>query len=127
MAGKTILYVEDNDDNVYVLRGRLERIGFTVHVAADGVQGVSMARALEPDLIVMDLILPAMDGWEATRRLRADEATRRIPIVALSSSAMPEDRARALESGCDRFEPKPVDFARLLEVIEELLASTGAG
>lgn len=121
MTGKTILYVEDNDDNVYVLRERLERIGFEVHVAGDGVQGISMARELEPDLIIMDLILPEMDGWEAARRLRADEATRGIPIVALSSSAMPEDRARALQAGCDRFDSKPVDFSRLRGLIDELL------
>ena len=121
MTGKTILCVEDNDDNVYVLRGRLERMGFQVRVASDGIQGVSMAREVMPDLIIMDLILPELDGWEATKRLRADDATRAIPIIALSSSAMPEDRQRALDVGCDRFDSKPVDFKRLRSMIDELL------
>jgi CheY-like chemotaxis protein len=121
MTGKTILCVEDNDDNVYVLRGRLERMGFNVRVANDGSQGVSMAREVLPDLIIMDLILPELDGWEATKQLRADHTTRSIPIIALSSSAMPEDRQRALDAGCDRFDSKPVDFTRLRSMIDELL------
>ena len=122
MSVGTILYVEDNDDNVYMLKNRLERAGYEVHVAVDGLEGVSKARELVPDLIIMDLILPELDGWEATRQIRADTATRDVPIIALSSSAMPADRQRALDVGCDRFDAKPVDFNRLKTIIEELLA-----
>ena len=123
MNARTVLYVEDNDDNVYVLRNRLERAGYRVLVATDGAVGVDMARSESPDLIVLDLILPGVDGWEAARRLRADPETRAIPIIALSSSAMPDDRQRALDAGCDRFDTKPVDFARLEGLINELLGS----
>ena len=125
-AGK-ILYVEDNDDNVYVLKKRLERAGFEVHVASDGAQGVAMAKSLLPDLIIMDLILPNIDGWEATRMLKADSNTAHVPIIALSSSAMPNDRQRALDVGCDRFDAKPVDFARLRSIIDELLSPSNGG
>ena len=122
MNARTVLYVEDNDDNVYVLRNRLERAGYRVLVATDGAVGVDMARSESPDLIVLDLILPGVDGWEAARRLRADPETEAIPIIALSSSAMPDDRQRALDAGCDRFDTKPVDFARLEGLINELLS-----
>lgn len=123
MSAATILYVEDNDDNVYVLKNRLERAGYQVHVALDGRQGVAMAKELMPDLIIMDLILPELDGWEASRQIKADDATRGIPIIALSSSAMPADRQRALDMGCARFDTKPVDFTRLKALIDEILES----
>ena len=120
----TILYVEDNDDNVYMLRGRLTRAGFTVVVAGDGEQGVSMANSDAPALILMDLSLPVLDGWEATRRLKATPETATIPVIALSAHAMEGDRARALAAGCDDFDTKPVDFPRLLDKIRTLLART---
>jgi CheY-like chemotaxis protein len=116
-----ILYVEDNDDNVYVISHRLGRAGFTVLVARDGEQGVAMARAERPDLILMDLRLPVIDGWEATRRIKADPATRHIPILALSAHAMSGDRAHALAAGCDDYDTKPVDLARLRGKIAALL------
>jgi two-component system, cell cycle response regulator DivK len=120
-----ILYVEDNDDNIYVISHRLGRAGFTVLVARDGEQGVAMARAERPDLILMDLRLPVIDGWEATRRIKADESTRHIPILALSAHAMAGDRANALAAGCDDYDTKPVDLARLRTKITALLDRRG--
>ena len=117
-----ILYVEDNDDNVYMLRGRLTRAGFEVAVATDGAQGVAMAASEAPDLILMDLSLPVLDGWEAARRLKGAPATRPIPIIALSAHAMEGDRAKAIAAGCDDYDTKPVDFPRLLGKIRTLLA-----
>ena len=117
-----ILYVEDNDDNVYMLRGRLTRAGFEVIVATDGEQGVAMAASQAPDLVVMDLSLPVLDGWEATRRLKAAAETRAIPVIALSAHAMDGDRDRALAAGCDEYDIKPVDFPRLLGKIRALIA-----
>ena len=117
----TILYVEDNDDNVYMLRGRLTRAGFTVVVAGDGEQGVAMAASEAPALILMDLSLPVLDGWEATRRLKAAAETRSIPVIALSAHAMEGERARALAAGCDDFDTKPIDLPRLLNKIRALL------
>ncbi len=117
-----ILYVEDNDDNVYMLRGRLTRAGFEVAVATDGEQGVAMVASGAPDLILMDLSLPVLDGWEATRRLKSAPATRAIPIIALSAHAMEGDRAKAIAAGCDDYDTKPVDFPRLLGKIRTLLA-----
>ena len=105
-----ILYVEDNDDNVYVVKHRLGRLGYTIVVASDGEQGVALAKAEQPDLILMDLSLPVIDGWEATRRIKADEATRHIPVLALSAHAMTEDRAKALAAGCDDYDTKPIDL-----------------
>lgn len=116
-----ILYVEDNDDNVYVLRNRLGRAGFTVLVATDGEQGVAMAMTEKPDLILMDLSLPVLDGWEATRRLKAAADTREIPVIALSAHAMAGDREKALQAGCDDFDTKPIDFPRLGTKIQTLL------
>jgi len=115
-----ILYVEDNDDNVYMLRNRLTRAGFTVVIATDGVQGVAMAGSERPDLIIMDLTLPDMDGWEATRRIKADPATKHIPVVALTANAMEGDREKALAAGCDDFDTKPVELPRLLDKIRAL-------
>ena len=117
-----ILYVEDNDDNVYVMRGRLPRLGFEVVVAVDGEQGVAMAETEAPDLILMDLRLPGIDGWEATRRIKAAHATKAIPVIALSAHAMAGDREKALEAGCDDYDTKPVDFPKLLEKIKTTLA-----
>jgi CheY-like chemotaxis protein len=116
-----ILYVEDNEDNVYMLKRRLERAGFEVVVAADGEQGVALARDRRPDLILMDLSLPVLDGWEATRRLKGSEETRAIPIIALSAHAMPGDREKALEAGCDDYDAKPVNLPSLLAKIRALL------
>ena len=116
-----ILYVEDNDDNVYVVRGRFTRAGHTVLVAGDGQQGLEIAMAERPDLVLMDLSLPVLDGWEATRRLKADPATAAIPVIALTSHAMTEDRQRAFEAGCDDFDTKPIDLPRLLGKIDALL------
>lgn len=120
-----ILYVEDNDDNVYMLRGRLTRAGFEVAVATDGAQGVAMAAAEAPDLILMDLSLPVLDGWEATRRLKGAPHTRAIPVIALSAHAMEGDRAKAIAAGCDDYDIKPVDFPRLLGKIRALLPRAG--
>ncbi|MGE5089617.1 MAG: response regulator [Candidatus Levyibacteriota bacterium] len=115
-----ILYVEDNDDNVYVLENRLKRAGFEVIIARDGAEGVAKAGAERPGLIVMDLSLPVLDGWEATRRIKAAPETGRIPVIALSANAMAGDREKALAAGCDDFETKPVDLPRLLGKIRAL-------
>jgi two-component system cell cycle response regulator DivK len=116
-----ILYVEDNDDNIYVLKNRLTRAGFTVLVATDGAQGVAMASAEIPDLIIMDLTLPVLDGWEATRQLKAALETKHIPVIALTAHAMSGDREKALAAGCDDFDTKPVELPRLLEKVRALL------
>ena len=121
-----ILYVEDNDDNIYMLRRRLERKGIEVIIANDGEQGIAAAQREQPDLILMDLSLPVIDGWEAARRLKGAPDTRAIPIIALSAHAMTGDRERALAAGCDDYDTKPVDLAGLMAKIEALLAP-GAG
>jgi two-component system, cell cycle response regulator DivK len=115
-----ILYVEDNDDNIYVFENRLRRSGFNVIIARDGAEGVDMARAQQPDLIVMDLSLPVLDGWEATRRIKAAPETRHIPVIALSANAMAGDRESALAAGCDDFDTKPLELPRLLGKIRAL-------
>ena len=112
-----ILYVEDNDDNVYMLSRRLKRKGFEVIVAGDGEQGMAMARTEAPALILMDLSLPVLNGWEATQRLKASPDTAGIPIIALSAHAMASDREKALAAGCDDFDTKPVELERLLSKI----------
>ena len=122
----TILYVEDNEDNVYMLVRRLRRHGFEVIVARDGAQGVEAARRERPDLVLMDLGLPVLDGWEATRRLKGAVETRAIPVIALSAHARAGDRERALEAGCDDYDTKPVDLDRLLAKIRARLGK-GAG
>jgi CheY-like chemotaxis protein len=121
-----ILYIEDNEDNVYVLQNRLQRAGHTVLIASDGAQGVAMAVAAQPDLILMDLSLPILDGWDATRRIKDLPETRHIPVVALTAHAMTGDREKALAAGCDDFDTKPVDMSRLLAKIQALTKGTPA-
>lgn len=116
-----ILYVEDNDDNVYMLERRLTRAGFSVVIARDGGQGVAMALAERPDLILMDISLPVLGGCEATRRIKAVAETGHIPVIALTANAMAGDKEKALAAGCDDFETKPVDLPRLLGKIQALL------
>ena len=116
-----ILYVEDNEDNIFMLTNRLKRKGYEVIVARDGAQGVEMARRESPALVLMDLGLPVLDGWEAIRRLKTASETSAIPIIALSAHAMAADRERTFDAGCDDFDTKPVDLPRLLQKIEALL------
>ena len=120
-----VLYVEDNEDNVYVLKNRLGRKGYTVLVAADGAQGVSMAASERPEIILMDLSLPVLDGWEATRRIKTDDRLRHIPVIALTAHAMTGDREKALAAGCDDFDTKPIEFDRLIEKIQALAVKGG--
>jgi two-component system, cell cycle response regulator DivK len=117
-----ILYVEDNEDNLYMLSNRLTRRGYEVVSARDGEQGIAMAGSEAPALILMDLSLPVIDGWEATRRLKADARTRNIPVIALSAHAMAGDREKAIAAGCDDYDTKPVELPRLLKKIAALLA-----
>ncbi len=121
-----ILYVEDNDDNLYMLSMRFEALdGYEMISAGDGAAGVAKAIAEQPDLILMDLDLPVIDGWEATRQLKANDATRHIPIIALTAHAMAGDREKATAAGTDDFDTKPVEFDRLLRKIKETLARSG--
>jgi CheY-like chemotaxis protein len=121
-----ILLVEDNEMNRDMLSRRLARKGYEVSIAVDGKQGVEMARADAPDLILMDMSLPVLDGWEATRQLKGADSTRSIPVIALTAHAMSGDRERALEAGCDDYDTKPIELARLLEKIESMLKRTAA-
>lgn len=121
-----ILLVEDNEMNRDMLARRLERKGFQVACAADGREGIGLAAGGGFDLILMDMSLPVLDGWEATRRLKADPATRSVPVIALTAHAMPGDREKALEAGCDDYDIKPVDFPRLLGKIEAALCPGGS-
>ena len=121
-----ILLVEDNELNRDMLSRRLQRKGYEVLLAVDGAEGVRMARTEAPALILMDMSLPVVDGWEATRQLRAEPATRTIPIIALTAHAMSGDRERAMAAGCDDFDTKPIDLTRLLEKIETILARTSS-
>jgi CheY-like chemotaxis protein len=116
-----ILLVEDNEMNRDMLSRRLERKGYEVVIAVNGQEGVDLVSSTRPDLILMDLSLPIIDGWEATRRIKADPATAGIPVIALTAHAMAEDRAKAMAAGCDDFDIKPVDLPRLLEKIDTLL------
>jgi CheY-like chemotaxis protein len=119
-----ILYVEDNDDNVYLIRMRFDLIdAYRLLVAEDGEGAIALARAEQPDLILMDLELPGIDGWEAARRLKADAVTHAIPIIALSAHALSGAREKALAAGCDEFDTKPIDFDRLLAKIEAVLGT----
>ena len=116
-----ILYIEDNDDNIWMLTRRLRRKGYDVVVARDGEAGVRMAHAESPALILMDMSLPVLDGWQAVRRIKDADETRHIPIIALTAHAMAGDRENALAAGCDDYDTKPVDFERLLTKIETLM------
>ncbi len=120
-----ILLVEDNEMNRDMLSRRLMRKGYEVVLAVDGQSGVAMAQSELPDLVLMDMSLPTVDGWEATRRLKADASTQHIPVIALTAHAMSGDREKALEAGCDDYDTKPVELARLLGKIELLLGSPG--
>ena len=119
-----ILLVEDNEMNRDMLSRRLQKKGYEVVMAVDGEQGVAMAETQAPALVLMDMSLPGLDGWEATRRLKAAAATRAIPVIALTAHAMAGDRETALAAGCDDFDTKPIELERLLAKIEALLART---
>ena len=116
-----ILLVEDNEMNRDMLSRRLQRKGYEVVLAVDGQIGVELAQTQAPDLVLMDMSLPVLDGWEATRRLKADPATQHIPIIALTAHAMSSDREKAIEAGCNDYDTKPVELSRLLGKIEALL------
>src|SRR6185295_17083396 len=116
-----ILLVEDNEMNRDMLSRRLIRKGYEVVMALDGGQGVDMAKTENPDIILMDMSLPIVDGWEATRRLKADDATKAIPVIALTAHAMESDREQAMQAGCDDFDTKPIELPRLLGKINALL------
>jgi CheY-like chemotaxis protein len=128
-----ILLVEDNEMNRDMLSRRLQRRGYEVVIAVDGQLGVAMAQSEAPDLILMDMSLPVIDGWEATRALKAAEKTKHIPVIALTAHAMSTDRDKAIEAGCDDYDTKPIELPRLLEKIEALIggdkskAASGAG
>ena len=118
-----ILYVEDNDDNVYMLKMRLELLGdFEVLAAEDGEKGCEIALRERPDIILMDLEMPVIDGWEATRRLKGDSQTHDIPVIALSAHALAGEREKAIAAGCDEFDTKPIEFERLVATVRRLLA-----
>lgn len=119
-----ILLVEDHEMNRDMLSRRLARKGYQIAIAVDGQDGVALARSQLPDLILMDMSLPVMDGWEATRRIKADPATQGIPVIALTAHAMGDDRRRAMDAGCDDYDTKPVDLPRLLDKIDALLAGS---
>lgn len=120
-----ILLVEDNEMNRDMLSRRLQKRGHNVSMAVDGGAGLEKAKAEKPDLILMDMSLPVIDGWEATRRLKADPATAKIPVIALTAHAMTSDRDKALAAGCDDFDTKPVELPRLLAKIDEMLRKNG--
>lgn len=117
---KRILLVEDNDLNMDMLKRRLGRLGYEIIGVTDGLQSLTMAEEAQPDVILMDMSLPVLDGWDATRQLKSNELTRSIPIIGLSAHAMSEDRERAFEVGCDEYETKPIHLSRLIEKIETL-------
>ncbi len=117
----TILIVEDNEMNRDMLSRRLERKGYNILIAVDGETGIAVARAQAPDLVLMDMSLPVVDGWEATRRMKADDVLKHIPVIALTAHAMANDRDKALEAGCDDYDTKPIELPRLLAKIETLL------
>ena len=117
-----LLYVEDNDDNVYMLKMRLELLDFEVLAAEDGEKGCEMAVTERPDIILMDLEMPVIDGWEATRRLKGNPQTQDIPIIALTAHALAGEREKAIAAGCDEFDTKPIEFDRLVATVRRLLA-----
>jgi CheY-like chemotaxis protein len=118
---RRILLVEDNDMNRDMLSRRLRARGFEVEVAVDGAAAIAATRTSRPDMILMDMSLPILDGWEATRRLKADPETRGVPVLALTAHAMTTDREKALDAGCDEYDTKPVDIQRLLDKMHQLL------
>ena len=118
-----VLLVEDNEMNRDMLSRRLIRRGFQVVFAMDGQQGIDLARSERPDIILMDMSLPVIDGWEATRRVKADDATRSVPVIGLTAHAMAGDREKAIEAGCDDYDTKPVELDRLIGKIERLLGT----
>jgi CheY-like chemotaxis protein len=121
-----VLYIEDNDDNVYMLKMRLELLGdFEVLAAEDGQKGCEMAATEQPDIILMDLEMPVIDGWEATRRLKGNPQTRDIPIIVLSAHALAGEREKAIAAGCDEFDATPIEFDRLVATLRRLLAHRG--
>lgn len=117
----TILIVEDNEMNRVMLSRRLQRKGYEVLIAVDGEMGIDVARSKAPDLVLMDMSLPVVDGWEATRRMKADDVLKHIPVIALTAHAMANDRDKAFEAGCDEYDTKPIDLPRLLAKMEALL------
>jgi CheY-like chemotaxis protein len=121
-----ILYVEDNEDNIFMLKNRLTRAGHTVVVATDGAEGVAMASSERPDMILMDLSLPVLDGWQATRQIKAAPDTKHIPVIALTANAMAGDREKALAAGCDDYDTKPIELPRLLGKINRLAERPGS-
>lgn len=123
---KRILLVEDNELNRDMLSRRLERRGYEVVIAVDGEEGLRLAAETKPDLVLMDMSLPVLDGWEATRRLKTAEETKHLPVLGLTAHAMPSDREKVLEAGCDEYETKPIELPRLLAKIESLLSGVGA-
>lgn len=123
---KTVLLVEDNEDNLLVYRTILEHVGYRVIEARDGEQGVGCARSNLPDMILMDISIPKIDGWEATRRLKADSSTRGIPVVALTAHALEEDREKALLAGCDGYLAKPVEPRRVVEEVQRFIGPAAA-
>jgi CheY-like chemotaxis protein len=117
-----VLYIEDNDDNVYMLKMRLELLGdFEVLAAEDGQKGCEMAATEQPDIILMDLEMPVVDGWEATRRLKGNSQTRDIPVIALSAHALAGEREKAIATGCQEFDTKPIEFDRLVATVRRVL------
>lgn len=121
-----LLLIEDNEMNRDMLTRRLERKGYEISIAIDGIEGVRKAKSENPDLILMDMSLPNIDGWEATRLLKGSQETKHIPVIALTSHAMAGDRERSLEVGCDEYDTKPIDFYRLITKIENLLGRKAA-
>ena len=125
-ANKTVLLVEDNEDNLIVYRTILDHVGYRVIEARDGEEGVARAKADKPDLILMDVSLPKMDGWEATRRIKADDDTRQIPIIAVTAHALDDDREKATQVGCDGYLAKPVAPRRVVEEVERFIGKPSA-
>lgn len=121
--GRTVLMVEDNEDNRIIYATMLRHVGYVVHEATDGAQGLAMAQSLQPDIVLMDISVPVIDGWEATRRLKADPATRDIPVVALTAHALPADRAKAEEVGCDAYLAKPCPPQDVANTVSRLLGA----
>jgi len=119
----TILLVEDNEMNRDMLSRRLQRRDYDIVIATDGVEGITRAQSHKPDIILLDMSLPAIDGWEVARQLKLDAETSTIPVIGLSAHAMDSDRQKALDAGCDEYESKPVDFNRLIDKIEQLKSS----